>query len=61
MDILGKTGTASNPGEAWTHGWFAGALPGRFIVVVYVPRGDGGTAARIAGNFFAATAQRGAR
>jgi cell division protein FtsI/penicillin-binding protein 2 len=56
VDILGKTGTASNAGEAWTHGWFAGAVPGRFIVVVYVPRGDGGTAARIAGRFFAATA-----
>jgi cell division protein FtsI/penicillin-binding protein 2 len=56
MDILGKTGTASNPGEAWTHGWFAGALPGRLIVVIYVPHGDGGTAARLAHAFFLKTA-----
>jgi cell division protein FtsI/penicillin-binding protein 2 len=65
VEILGKTGTASDPGEAWTHGWFAGAVPGRFVVVVYVPHGDGGTAARIAGRFFAATlalpAARGSR
>jgi cell division protein FtsI/penicillin-binding protein 2 len=54
VEILGKTGTASNPGEAWTHGWFAGALPGRFVVVVYVPRGDGGTAARLGQKFFLA-------
>jgi membrane peptidoglycan carboxypeptidase len=54
VEILGKTGTASNPGEAWTHGWFAGALPGRFIVAIYVPHGDGGTAARLAQKFFAA-------
>ncbi len=52
LDILGKTGTASNPGEAWTHGWFAGALSGQYIVVIYVPRGDGGTAARLAHTFF---------
>jgi cell division protein FtsI/penicillin-binding protein 2 len=56
MDILGKTGTASNAEEAWTHGWFAGALPGRFILVVYVPHGDGGTAALLARKFFAAFA-----
>jgi cell division protein FtsI/penicillin-binding protein 2 len=54
MTILGKTGTASDPGEAWTHGWFAGAIPGRFIVVIYVPHGDGGTAARLAHDFFVA-------
>lgn len=51
-DLLGKTGTASKPGEAWTHGWFAGALPGRMVVVIYVPLGDGGTAARMAHTFF---------
>ncbi len=54
LDILGKTGTASNPGEAWTHGWFAGELQGRLIVVLYVPHGDGGTAARLAQAFFVA-------
>jgi hypothetical protein len=50
--ILGKTGTASNPGEAWTHGWFAGAISGRYVLVIYVPHGDGGTAARLAQSFF---------
>jgi cell division protein FtsI/penicillin-binding protein 2 len=49
--ILGKTGTASDPGEAWTHGWFAGAIPNRLVVVVYVPHGDGGTAAELARRF----------
>jgi membrane peptidoglycan carboxypeptidase len=53
LTILGKTGTASNPGEAWTHGWFAGILPGRLVLVVYLPRGDGGAAARLANVFFA--------
>jgi cell division protein FtsI/penicillin-binding protein 2 len=57
--ILGKTGTASDPGEAWTHGWFAGAIPGRFVLVVYVPHGDGGTAARLAQRFFRAVAPEG--
>jgi membrane peptidoglycan carboxypeptidase len=56
IDILGKTGTASSPGEAWTHGWFAGALAGRFVIVVYVPHGDGGTAALLAHKFFSAMA-----
>ena len=57
--ILGKTGTASDPGEAWTHGWFAGAIPGRFVVVVFVPHGDGGTAAQLARKFFAAMTTEG--
>ena len=52
MTILGKTGTARNPGESWTHGWFAGVLPGRLVVVVLVPSGDGGTAAHLARGFF---------
>jgi membrane peptidoglycan carboxypeptidase len=59
VPILGKTGTASDPGEAWTHGWFAGAIPGRFVLVVYVPHGDGGTAARLAQAFFRTAAQEG--
>ena len=50
--ILGKTGTAANPGEPWTHGWFAGILPGRLVLVIYVPHGDGGTAATLARRFF---------
>lgn len=57
--ILGKTGTASEAGEAWTHGWFAGAMPGRLLIVVYVPYGDGGTAARLAQRFFQAVSSEG--
>jgi membrane peptidoglycan carboxypeptidase len=52
MTILGKTGTASNPGESWTHGWFAGYVPGKMILVVFVPHGDGGMAALLARKFF---------
>lgn len=59
VTILGKTGTASDPGQAWTHGWFAGAVPGRFVVVIYVPHGDGGTAARLAQRFIAAAIMSG--
>ena len=54
MTILGKTGTAKNPGEAWTHGWFAGVQPGRVVVAIFVPHGDGGTAALLARQFFLA-------
>lgn len=53
--ILGKTGTAKDRGESWTHGWFAGVLPGRMVVVIFVPHGDGGTAAGLARAFFAET------
>jgi len=59
VTILGKTGTASDRGEAWTHGWFAGAIPGRFVVVVFVPHGDGGTAAQLGRKFFAAMTTEG--
>ena len=56
VTILGKTGTASDRREAWTHGWFAGGIPGRLVLVVYVAHGDGGAAAGLAGRFFAAIA-----
>jgi cell division protein FtsI/penicillin-binding protein 2 len=59
VNILGKTGTASDPGQTWTHGWFAGAIPGRVLIVVYVPHGDGGTAARLAQRFFRAISSAG--
>jgi cell division protein FtsI/penicillin-binding protein 2 len=49
--VLGKTGTASEAAQAWTHGWFAGAVPGKLVVVVYAPHGDGGTAAALAAKF----------
>jgi membrane carboxypeptidase/penicillin-binding protein len=52
MSILGKTGTASDPGESWTHGWFVGILPGRLLIVIYVPHGDGGAAATLGQKFF---------
>ncbi len=58
-DLLGKTGTASDPGETWTHGWFAGAMAHRLVIVVYVPHGDGGTAAQLAQRFFANVAAGG--
>jgi hypothetical protein len=48
QDILGKTGTASNPGESWTH-----------VVVISVPHGDGGTAARLARTYFVAVTAEG--
>ncbi len=51
-EVVGKTGTAKNPGEAWSHGWFAGGVPGQFVLVVYVPHGDGGIAATVAGEVF---------
>jgi len=53
INILGKTGTARDPGETWTHGWFVGAIPNRLVIVVYVPHGDGGTAAKLARGFLA--------
>lgn len=56
LSIAGKTGTASEAGQAWTHGWFAGiAEQGarRIVVVVYVPRGNGADAAELAHRFFA--------
>ena len=59
VTILGKTGTASDGGEAWTHGWFVGAIPGRVLIVVYVPHGDGADAARLAQKFFRAIAGAG--
>ena len=55
--LLGKTGTASDAGQAWTHGWFAGmATDGtrRIVVVIYVPRGNGGDAALLAHRFLSA-------
>ncbi|MGC2298630.1 MAG: penicillin-binding transpeptidase domain-containing protein [Acidobacteriaceae bacterium] len=53
--IAGKTGTASDAGQAWTHGWFAGIAsrgPERVVVAIYVPRGNGADAALLAHRFF---------
>lgn len=54
VELLGKTGTASDDTGHWTHGWFAGGLPGRMMLVIYVPHGGGGVAAGLAGAFFRA-------
>lgn len=57
LNIAGKTGTASDPGQAWTHGWFAGIAgenSSRIVVVVYVPHGNGADAATFARRFFVA-------
>jgi cell division protein FtsI/penicillin-binding protein 2 len=59
VTILGKTGTASDPGQAWTHGWFAGMTPGHVVIVVYIPNGDGGSAAQLAQRFFRALSSAG--
>ncbi|HVT98247.1 MAG TPA: penicillin-binding transpeptidase domain-containing protein [Acidobacteriaceae bacterium] len=56
ITIAGKTGTASDVGAAWTHGWFAGIASRsreRVVVVIYVPRGNGADAAGLAHQFFA--------
>lgn len=55
LPISGKTGTASDPGRPWTHGWFAGIASldrAKIIVVIYVPRGNGADAAQMAHRFF---------
>ena len=44
MEIAGKTGTTS-------HGWFAG-IGQQLVVVIYLPRGNGADAARLAQHFF---------
>ena len=53
LKIAGKTGTASNPGNLSTHGWFAGFAPAdapEIVLIVYVEHGRGGVeAAAIAG------------
>jgi cell division protein FtsI/penicillin-binding protein 2 len=57
MDIAGKTGTATDAGQAWSHGWFAGTgyLGNReHVVVIYLPHGNGADAARLAQHFFLA-------
>jgi cell division protein FtsI/penicillin-binding protein 2 len=55
MKIAGKTGTASDPGQHWSHGWFAGTGylgHQEVVIVIYLPRGNGADAARLAQRFF---------
>lgn len=64
MTIAGKTGTASDEGQPWTHGWFAGIAAhhaGRIVLVIYVPRGNGADAALLAHRFFARWEERAAQ
>ncbi len=54
VSLAGKTGTASEAGQAWTHGWFAGIVYASAkgkpmaVLVVFVPRGSGADAAGLA-------------
>jgi peptidoglycan glycosyltransferase len=55
MEIAGKTGTASDSAQGWTHGWFAGTGylgHEEVVIVIYLPRGNGADAARLAQRFF---------
>ena len=55
IEVTGKTGTASSPGQPWSHGWFAGIASYdkvSIILVLYVPHGNGGDAALLAHRFF---------
>jgi len=58
--VAGKTGTASDEGDARTHAWFAGFAPAdnpEVVVVVFLERGRGSTdAAQVAGEIFRAYA-----
>jgi stage II sporulation protein D len=57
-EIAGKTGTASDTRQGSSHGWFAGigALDHQqIVIVIYLPRGNGADAARLAQHFFMAT------
>jgi membrane peptidoglycan carboxypeptidase len=57
MEIAGKTGTASDLGQSWSHGWFAGTGylgHEEYVVVIYLPRGNGADAAGLAQHFFLA-------
>jgi cell division protein FtsI/penicillin-binding protein 2 len=60
IQVSGKTGTASDPGDSRTHAWFAGFAPAdkpEVVVVVFLERGRGSSdAAQVAGEIFRAYA-----
>ncbi len=59
LHLAGKTGTASQPGRASTHGWFVGYAPAEqpeIALVVYLAHGRGADAATIAQRVFSAYA-----
>jgi len=53
LDLAGKTGTATDPNQPWTHGWFCGAANG-IVLVIYLPHASGADAATLAHAFFLA-------
>ena len=53
MQIAGKTGTT-------THGWFAG-ITAQYVLVIYLPHGNGADAARLAQHFFLSPPPQSAR
>lgn len=65
MKVAGKTGTASETNDPYTHAWFAGYAPAEkpeIVVVVFLERGRGSLdAASIAGRVFELYAQRRAK
>ncbi len=60
--VAGKTGTASDDGNASTHAWFAGFAPAKkpqIVIVVFLEQGRGSTdAAQVAGAVLRAWAER---
>jgi len=58
LSVAGKTGTASDPPNPYTHAWFAGFAPAEkpeIVVVVFVERGRGSVdAANLARRIFQA-------
>ncbi|MBD3284829.1 hypothetical protein GF359_00630 [candidate division WOR-3 bacterium] len=57
VEVAGKTGTSTVLGDWVTHGWFAGFAPYEnpdICIVVFLERGEGKDAAKIAGRIIAA-------
>jgi cell division protein FtsI/penicillin-binding protein 2 len=57
IDIIGKTGTAADPNNPRSHGWFAGiaTLHARpIVIVIYLPNANGADAATLARHFLQA-------
>ena len=54
IDIIGKTGTAADPANPHSHGWFAGIATLRahpIVIVIYLPNANGADAATLARHF----------
>jgi cell division protein FtsI/penicillin-binding protein 2 len=57
ITAAGKTGTATTPGTAYTHAFFAGYAPAEkpeVVLIIYLEHGQGGDAAAIAAPIFTA-------